>query len=44
MEREECEGKISELMTEIWNTYKEYNPNDNYCPNCGAKIDDGRKR
>lgn len=30
MEREECEAKITEMMTEIWNTYKEYNPDGNY--------------
>ena len=30
MKREECEAKIIELMTEIWNTYKKYNPDGNY--------------
>ena len=30
MTREECEAKIVELMREIYETYKQYNPVGNY--------------
>lgn len=30
MERKECEEKIAELMQEIWDTYKQYNPVGDY--------------